>query len=158
MANDQDDAADHKPTDTPKEEKQITLNETELHAYVEENVREVITTIERSEQFYGPVPHPDHMRAYKAIDKSLPGRFTTMAEKNQSHHMFIEKLVVMGELVMGVLGWLTPTALSFYVLSAAIGFVEDDKSIEALVSLVIAIASLGGAFYMKKRAQEPEKE
>lgn len=158
MQKDNHDVVELKDAATKKEEKQITITESELHALLEQNVQEVITTIQAEEKFTGPVPHPDHMRAYKSIDKSLPDRFTTMAEKNQSHHMWVEKLVVMGELGMGVLGWLTPTAISFYVLSAAIGFVEDGKSIEALISLVVALGSLGGAFYMKNREKDGEKE
>lgn len=142
--------------DTQKQEKQITLTETELHDILEENIQEIITTIETREQFSGPVPHPNHMREYKIIDKTLPDRFTAMAEKNQMHRMWVEKAVVLGELGMGILGWLTPTALSFYVLSAGIGFVESGKSVEALVSLVVAIGSIGGAFYMKKIAKKSE--
>jgi len=137
-----------------QEEKRILITQRELHDLIEQNVHEVI--IERKEEFSGPVPHPDHMRAYKTIDKTLPDRFTAMAEKNQSHRMWIEKALVAGELGMGILGWLTPTALSFYVLSAAISFVKDGKSIEAFVSLIVAISSLGGAFYMKQRAKQTE--
>lgn len=96
------------------------------------------------------------MRAYKAIDKTLPNRFTTMAEKNQSHRMFIEKVIVFGELGLGVLGWATPTVLSFYVLTAAIGFVGEGKSIEALIALVVSLGSLGGAFYMKNKNNAPK--
>ncbi|MDQ7047518.1 MAG: hypothetical protein Q9M39_07820 [Sulfurovum sp.] len=143
----------------PSQEKQITLTETELLKLIENSIEEVVTTtIERKEQFSGPVPHPDHMLVYKGIDKTLPNRFTTMAEKHQSHNMFIEKAIVLGELGLGVLGWLTPTALSFYVLNAAIGFVSDGKSIEALVALVVALGSLGGAFYIKNRDKKEKTE
>jgi len=141
---------------TAKIDKKIILTETELHDLLQQNVEEVITTIQTKEEFYGPVPHPKHMREYKSIDKSLPDRFTAMAEKNQDHRMWVEKIVVLGELTMGILGWATPTALSFYVLSAAIGFVGDEKPIEALVSLVVALGSIGGAFYMKTRSNNED--
>lgn len=133
------------------QEKQITLSETELQELLEQSKQNVIEIIQSKEMFSGPVPHPDHMKQYKAVDKSLPNRFTTMAEKSLAHKMWIEKFIVIMEAFMGILGWATPTVLSFYVLHAAIGFVSAGKNIQALISLIVALASLGGAFYMKTK-------
>jgi len=140
------------------EEKQIIIGETELRELLEKNQQDVIEFIKSEEQFSGPVPHPEHMKQYKSIDKSLPNRFTTMAEKSLAHKIWLEKSIVLGEWVMGILGWATPTALSFYVLHAAIGFVDTGKSIEALISLVVALASLGGAFFMKTKNSNTKDE
>jgi len=137
------------------QEKNIVMTETELHELLgglqEEIHADIKQTILHSEKFSGPVPHPDHMKQYKLIDKSLPLRFTKMAEDNLSHRQSMEKLTTVGELFMGFLGWLTPTGISFYSIYTASELIQDGKSIEALISLVAALATLGGAFYMKQK-------
>jgi hypothetical protein len=140
------------------QEKKVVMTETELHELLdvlqEEIHADIQKTILRSEQFSGPVPHPNHMKQYKIIDKSLPHRFTKMAEDNLSHRQSMEKLVTIGELFMGFLGWLTPTGISFYSIYTASQLIQDGKSIEALISLVAALATLGGAFYMKQKVDD----
>lgn len=143
-----------------KSSKSITLTEIELHEMLESIQAEMHTDIKQiiqhSEKFSGPVPHPDHMRQYKNIDKSLPNRFTKMAESNLSHKQFIEKFITFSELFMGFLGWLTPTGISFYIIYTASNLIQDGKNIEALIALVTALATLGGAFYMKKNVSDNE--
>ncbi|MBL1245143.1 MAG: hypothetical protein COA39_012350 [Sulfurimonas sp.] len=133
------------------QEKSIVMTETELHELLDGIQEEIQQTILHSEKFSGPVPHPNHMKQYKIIDKSLPHRFTKMAEDNLSHRQSMEKLVTKGELIMSFLGWLTPTGISFYSIYTASELIQDGKSIEALVSLIAALATLGGAFYMKQK-------
>jgi len=138
--------------------KRITLTETELHNLFDELQEEIHTdilqTIQHSEKFSGPVPHPDHMKQYKNIDKTLPHRFTKMAEENLAHKQSMEKLLTRGELFMGFLGWATPTGISFYSIYIASILIQDGKSIEALVSLITALGILGGAFYMKNKKSQ----
>ncbi len=142
----------------PSQEKNIVMTETELHELLdglqEEIHADIKQTILHSEKFSGPVPHPNHMKQYKLIDKSLPLRFTKMAEDNLSHRQSMEKLMTRGELLMGFLGWLTPTGISFYSIYTASELIQEGKSIEALVSLVAALATLGGAFYMKQKVDD----
>ena len=142
------------------QDKSIVMTETELHELLngiqEEIHADIQKTILHSEKFSGPVPHPNHMKQYKIIDKSLPDRFTKMAEDNLSHRQSMDKLVTKGELFMGFLGWLTPTGISFYSIYTASELIQDGKSIEALVSLIAALATLGGAFYMKQKVNNKE--
>jgi uncharacterized membrane protein len=87
----------------PSQEKNIVMTETELHELLdglqEEIHADIKQTILHSEKFSGPVPHPNHMKQYKLIDKSLPLRFTKMAEDNLSHRQSMEKLTTRGELL-----------------------------------------------------------
>jgi len=142
--------------DTIAEEKKYTLTETEINILIEEaiyNTYDIEETMQRSEQFEGPIPHPEHMQQYKDIDSSFPDRIIKMAESNLTHKQDIEKIGTYGQIFMGFLGWLTPSGIAAYVLYNAVVFTQDNKSIEALIALVTAIATLGGAFYMKNRAK-----
>lgn len=135
----------------PKDEGTITLTQDELRRLIETAQTASIQEIKTLEQFSGPVPHPDYMEQYKNIDPSLPGRFTAMAEKALAHNQWISKTETIVNSLMAFLGWATPTGLSTYILVSAVRFIQDGKSIEALVALVGAIATLAGAFYFKTK-------
>lgn len=115
-----------------------------------ESLERLITSI-KSEGFEGPIPHPQHMEAYRDIDKLFPNRILKMAEGNLTHRHFMEKFTSIMEFFIGFLGWLTPTGISFYVLYSAVKFIENGKNIEALISLIVAITALAGAFYVKNK-------
>lgn len=140
------------------ENQMITLSENELRSLMnevqDETIKTTLMTIEQSEQFSGPLPHPEHMQQYKEIDESFPNRIVSMAESNLSHKQFIEKFTVAGQLFMGFLGWATPTGIAFFVLFYAVQFIKEGKSIEALIALVTALATLGGAFYLKGKNKD----
>ncbi|KIM10206.1 MAG: hypothetical protein KU37_11565 [Sulfuricurvum sp. PC08-66] len=145
----------------PKEESssKVTLSKKEIEEIKNNLLKdlakdfefEITQKTQKSEQFSGPVPHPEHMQQYKNIDKTLPDRLTKMAESNLKHIHFIDRVQVFGELFMGFLGWLTPTGLGFYTLYKAFELLDSGKNIEALISLVVALGGLGTAFYMKRR-------
>lgn len=135
-----------------QEKANVILTKDELVELIHEVETE--TTIQLIEQFAGPIPHPEHMRQYKDIDESLPNRIVSMAESNLAHKQSIEKIAVIGQFLMAFLGWATPTGIASYVLYHAVLFIQDGKSTEALVSLVAALATLGGAFYIKQKVKD----
>jgi hypothetical protein len=130
----------------------VEIIETELTELTE--MVKSLEIVMQSEQFEGPIPHPEHMKLYKNIDTTFPNRILKMAEKNLDHKQSMEKITTFGELFIGFLGWSTPTSISFYVLYNAIQFINDGKSIEAFIALVTAITTLVGAFYMKNRNKD----
>lgn len=129
----------------------ITFTQEELEKVIKSAQIALIQEIETLEQFSGPVPHPDHMQQYKNIDPTLPDRFTAMAEKTLSHNQWVSKTETIVNSIMAFLGWATPTGLSAYILVSAVGFIKEGKSIEALIALVGALATLAGAFYFKTK-------
>ncbi len=133
------------------EKQEVVITVEELFEIIDQAKLETMEMVLHSENFTGPVPHPEHMRLYKEVDETLPDRFTKMAENNLSHKEFIEKLEVSGQLLMGILGWATPTGIGFYTLNAAIDLIKEGRSIEALIALVTAIGTVGTAFYLKKK-------
>lgn len=142
--------------------KRLSLTEADINLLLEEvekfAIVETMETVHHSEQFQGPIPHPEHMQQYKDIDPAFPNRIISMAESNLDHKQLIEKIEVYGQLFMGFLGWLTPSGIAFYVLYHAVIFTKEGKSIEALIALITAIAALGGAFYMKNKTKDTQKE
>lgn len=144
-----------KPTST-KKESHIVLTKNELDILVQQIEVGTIEKIEHSEEYSAPIPHPNHMKAYQDIDESFPDRILKMAESNLKHKQSIEKNLVVGEILMGILGWATPSVLAFYVLYHAIAFTKEGKSIEALISLIAVIATLTGAVYMKNKVDNTE--
>ena len=135
-------------------EQKITITPTELNTLIEEVESEIIEAIKHSEEFSGPIPNPSHMKQYQEIDPSFPNRLLTMAESNLQHQQSIEKNIFFGNIFMGFLGWLTPSGIASYIVYHAIIFTKDGKSIEALIALVGALATLGGEFYMKRRTEK----
>jgi len=134
-----------------KEDGMVTLTQDELRQIIESAQMASLQEIKTLEQFSGPVPHPDHMQQYKNIDPSLPDRFTAMAEKTLAHNQWVSKTETIVNSIMAFLGWATPTGLSAYILVSAVGFIQEGKSIEALIALVGALATLAGAFYLKAK-------
>ena len=45
-------------------------------------------------EFSGPLPDPETLSEYASVDKTLPGRIVTMAEKQQEHAIDIEKRIL----------------------------------------------------------------
>lgn len=152
------DSSSKTPSHIDPKEDTITLTKQELESKIKEAVDSIIEKeivhVQTAEQFSGPVPHPQHMKEYKEIDPSLPSRLTGMAESNLKHLQFMDKAGLAVESVMGFLGWLTPTAISFYALTKSYELIQNDKSIESLVALVTALGALGGAFYIKNRSKK----
>ena len=141
---------------------QLSLTEADISILLEEveksAIIETMETVHHSEQFQGPIPHPEHMQQYKDIDIEFPNRIITMAESSLEHRQSIEKIGIYSQLFMGFLGWLTPSGIASYVLYHAVLFTKEGKSIEALIALITAIAALGGAFYMKRKTIDTQKE
>src|SRR4051812_4551692 len=59
--------------------------------------------IQREEAFFGPLPHPEHLAQYKAVQADYPERLlrlyerqTDMAEVQATHRQELEKKVVYG--------------------------------------------------------------
>ena len=45
-------------------------------------------------RFSGPLPDPETLSRYASVDKTLPDRIVTMAEKQQKHAIDIEKFIL----------------------------------------------------------------
>lgn len=50
-----------------------------------------MTTLMVSEHFSGPIPHPKHVEGYEKIEPGAANRIISMAEKQQDHHIEMEK-------------------------------------------------------------------
>jgi len=128
----------------------------EIAHLIEEELSEAVgqekMLLQRFEEiFSGPLPHPKHLREYKNIDKTYPDRIMSMAEKSQEHKIFIQRTQAIGDFVVSLLGWATPTGIAAYSLYQAAELVRDGKNIESFIALITALGTIGGSFYISKR-------
>ncbi len=65
---------------------------------VPQKQREVIvarmTSLIVSEHFSGPLPHPKHLVGYEQISPGAADRIIAMAERQQTHHIEMDKKIV----------------------------------------------------------------
>ena len=140
------------PTTTDKKQEKSadnSITEVEIRNIINAEVEQKITHFKES--FSGPLPHPRHLREYKNIDKDLPHRIVTMAEKNLDHMMTIEKRTVNAEIFLSILGWASSTAITFVLIYIAFSLIQEGKSIESLIAFIGAMSPLVGLFVFKGR-------
>lgn len=111
---------------------------------VEEQEEHIIQHVQES--FSGPLPHPQHLKEYKQIDKTYPSIIISMAKSRQAHVEWLQKFESIGDLFMSFLGWLTPSGISFFSLYKAAEF----------VALIVALGSIGTAFYVYKKTSKEQ--
>ncbi|MFT8326692.1 hypothetical protein [Gluconobacter oxydans] len=92
----------------------------------------------------GPLPDPETLAGYAAIDPSLPGRIMAMAEKGHDAQIEREKEKLQIGLTIGISGRLFALLFSILVLVLA-GYVAHLGYAQAAVAMVIAV--LGTAIY-----------
>lgn len=92
----------------------------------------------------GPLPDPEDLAHY---DRVLPGaadRIVSMAERQAGHRQQLEQIAVRADLRLATMGMV----LGYIAFVTAMGFATylliNDKPIEGLVSLVVAIGAAFG--------------
>lgn len=102
-----------------------------------------ITRIVVSEQFFGPMPHPKHLREY---EDTLPGaaeRILSMAERTLDHNAAMEQTAIDAEIADRKLGMLIGAGLFALMIVAAFGtlFITDNPVVPGLF---LGAAAIGG--------------
>lgn len=134
-------------TDLRADEELSKLIEREIGEIVPKKQREVIvsrmTSIMVSEHFSGPLPHPRHLSAYETISPGSAERIIGMAEKQQEHHMSMDRKVLGAEILDRKLGmWLGAIAFVFLITCALISALWTES--EIIPGLFLTAAALGG--------------
>ncbi|MBW7920929.1 MAG: DUF2335 domain-containing protein [Rubellimicrobium sp.] len=107
------------------------------------DVARQITRIVVSEQFFGPMPHPKHLREY---EDTLPGaaeRILSMAERTLDHNAAMEQTAIDAEIADRKLGMLIGAGLFALMIVAAFGtlFITDNPVVPGLF---LGAAAIGG--------------
>lgn len=114
--------------------------------------------VTRKSQFNGPIPPPEIIAEYQAIQNDFPERIMAMAERQQGHRHKMENKALNADILMGVLGWLTPTLIVLLALFFAYVLLSAGKDTEAFVAVIVAIGTLLGAYYNKKKKTDSQED
>lgn len=145
------------------EEKRNTLRKLLEEGQVEALVSKIEHSVEQSvehsiESFSGPLPHPDHMRSYKAVDKSLPNRIVAMAENAQKHRAWREKFQDITGFVERIFGQFVAAAVTLLLFWKAGEMIMSGKSTEGIGTILTTLVGLVGLFvYGKSRDRTMEE-
>jgi uncharacterized membrane protein len=102
----------------------------------------------------GPLPPPETLEKYKAVDPSLPERIMAMAERQSSHRQAMEKKLVEGQVRSQTLGQVFGLTMGVGVLGLAAWFAHLHMPELATVIAGLDLASLVGVFVYGKRKNE----
>jgi len=104
----------------------------------------------------GPLPSPDTLAEYDALVPGAAADIIRQAKGQSAHRQKIELAVVNNGIRQSYLGQILAFAIAMAVILGAIYLILQGKSVEGLTSLILALGSLLGAFYMGKKGQGTE--
>ncbi|MDR0961435.1 MAG: DUF2335 domain-containing protein [Mediterranea sp.] len=127
-----------------------------------EDKKEVIlaafSAIEASISFQGPVPHPDILKGYEDVLPGTAERILSMAEKQQTHGIEMEKFIVKNSSKQSVYGqvWGGIITILCLVVTLVLGYAGHD----ALAGVIGSTTILGIAtiFVLNKKPRKKENE
>jgi uncharacterized membrane protein len=125
-------------------------------------IQKYVTGIMKSESFSGPIPHPKILKQYNEIVPGSANRIIKMAEKQQSHRIYLEKAVINSDINMAKRGQNFGFIITIGLIIIGTGFVIMGIDIGAYASFISAagflIASFIGASKKKERELKEKKE
>lgn len=155
-------------------EKEISeISEIIENSDIGENDKERIIGIIRSEEFKGPIPHPQILRQYEELQSGLANVIVDMAIKEQAHRHEMDTTIVQSEVLLNtghievirasiklktrlqIFGFVLTTAL----LAIGATCIFLDKNVESIVPIILAVGSFCWTmFYGKSKSDEGDKE
>lgn len=119
-------------------------------------VIEQITEIQRLHS--GPLPTVEDYQGYENVCPGAARDILDMAIRQQRHHNAIEKMAVVGDFLLPVIGIIAALAVIGALLYAGVYLAV--KGFEGLSLAVLSgtgIATVAGAFLQKKRSKKPDE-
>lgn len=102
-----------------------------------------VTSLLVREQFSGPLPHPKHLLGYEEISPGAADRIISMAERDQSHQIQMDKDILAAEKSDRKLGmWLGWGAFVFLVVCALASAAITGSQV--IPGLFLGTAAIGG--------------
>jgi uncharacterized membrane protein len=103
-------------------------------------------TVTQSVSFSGPLPHPSLLAKYNEVVPNGAERIIAMAESQSLHRQAIEARVVNSNTKSQERGGLYAFILCLVALLGGFGRIAFGKSVDGLVAIITALASLAGVF------------
>lgn len=123
-------------------------------SYMERNV-EISAIV--AEQYAGPLPHPDHLKQFEAVQPGAADRIIRMAEKQLAHLQEVESRVVASSLKLEAKGQWFAFGITLAIIGGGFYVISQGYSTEGLVPMIGAIAALAGIFIYGKRKKRKDQ-
>lgn len=117
----------------------------------------IIEQVVEEEVFSGPAPHPRMLAEY---DLALPGsanRVLTIAEKEQSHRHWWEKVALVAEIGLNYLGQILGFLVSLALMYGAFKSAEINQPVVACAFLAASAVGMVSVFVTGRRPKMAEK-
>jgi uncharacterized membrane protein len=108
------------------------------------------------ERFSGPLPPPEILEKYNAIEPGFANRIMHMAESQSEHRQAMERMVISSRTKSEERAQILGTILALVIGSGSIGVVALGQPIAGVATLVAELAALAGIFIYGRRKQEKE--
>ncbi|MFA6297218.1 MAG: DUF2335 domain-containing protein [Candidatus Paceibacterota bacterium] len=107
--------------------------------------------ITHQQMFYSaPLPPASEFEKYEKVLKGSADRIIKLAENQSSHRRFIEKVVVIFDVIKSFAGLLSALIIVLTGIGAGVYLIMHDKSTQGLVTLFIPLATIIGTFIFKE--------
>jgi uncharacterized membrane protein len=110
------------------------------------------------EQWQGPLPPPEKLKAFNDAFPGCAERIVAMTESQSKHRQEMEKAVVTGNLAMARRGQFIGGALAGLALLGGIGLIALGHDIQGFVLLVGEAVSFGYVWMTGRKKQQAELE
>lgn len=132
-----------------------------ITAKLNPNERELILSVCKAQevtfsQYLGPIPPPEMLQSYAAINSTFPERIIKMAEEQQQHRMFLEKQVIPKRESLNSRGQIFAFIIGIFGLSCGTYCIIKGQPVAGVTIGGTIIVSLVTAFLYGKKKQEKE--
>ncbi len=108
--------------------------------------------------FSGPLPPPEILRGYESVLPGLADRVVKMAENQSFHRQHLESRVIWFDGIRSSLGLVFGLIIALAGIVAGAYLILNGNSTTGLVSLIIPLGVIVGAFIYQKKEESKNEE
>lgn len=120
------------------------------------NRNEVLLQREQLQMYRGPIPDPQTLAEYNAINDGFADRIISMAENQLEHRTTIEKRIVEAKIRQEKFGMICGFVLALLVILGGIFLIYSNKDASGLGMIIGSLATLVGAFLYTEQKNRKE--
>lgn len=117
---------------------------------------EAVIRVAEQELFSGPLPHPEHLAAYKEISPDIPERIMRMAENQSEHRRKLESARDESNLKLEARGQVFGFVIAMIAVIGGIYLMANGQSLEGAATAIPPVAGLVGLFIWVRRERKQE--
>ena len=108
--------------------------------------------------FSGPIPPPELLKQYDEIIPNGANRIVTMAEKQSSHRIGLERTVIRGDSIRAYLGLFTGFVFGVFAFYLSYRLIMAGHDKAGVILATTDVVSLVGTFVYGTRSRKQERE